>query len=138
MSTLYDPLCAALVGGLIGAIGTWVAVVYQGRLNAKADQLAMKRDVFRRLVANRFVLTRAYPDTILQNGEPFVSLNEAFVVFARDLDVIAALKNVHPVLGSGPGEDNLVTLIKSMATACDIPYDLNDSFIVQPFTPKVP
>ena len=73
MSTLYDPLYAALVGGLIGAIGTWVAVVYQGRLNAKADQLAMKRDVFRRLVANRFVLTRAYPDTILQNGEPFVS-----------------------------------------------------------------
>ena len=46
MSTLYDPLYAALVGGLIGAIGTWVAVVYQGRLNAKADQLAMKRDVF--------------------------------------------------------------------------------------------
>ena len=41
MSTLYDPLYAALVGGLIGAIGTWVAVVYQGRLNAKADQLAM-------------------------------------------------------------------------------------------------
>ena len=42
MCTLYDPLYAALVGGLIGAIGTWVAVVYQGRLNAKADQLAMK------------------------------------------------------------------------------------------------
>ena len=66
MSTLYDPLYAALVGGLIGAIGTWVAVVYQGRLNAKADQLAMKRDVFRRLVANRFVLTHAYPDGIVK------------------------------------------------------------------------
>ena len=138
MDTFYIPLFAAILGGLVGTIGTLATVLYQGRLNTKADQLAMKRDVFRRLVANRFVLSDGFPDAILQNGEPFVALNEAFVVFARDPVVLDALKAVHPVLGSGPEAENIVTLAKSMAAACDIPYDLNDSFIVQPFTPRLP
>ena len=31
--------------------------------------------------------------------------------------------------------DNIVTLVKEMAAAADVPIDLNDSFIERPFAP---
>ena len=70
------------------------------------------------------------------NGEPFVGLNEAFVVFAANPEVIEALQIIHAELDR-PNRlvDNIVTLVKEMAAAADVPIDLNDSFIERPFAP---
>ena len=98
-------------------------------------QMASKMDVLRRFAANRYVMTEVGPG-IQSNGEPFVALNEAFVVFARDPEVIEALETMHAELGQ-PGRlvENIVTLVKEMADSADVPVDLNDSFIRRPFTP---
>ena len=127
-----NTLWVSLISGLIGALA---AVLIQSYIGYGLDQLAVKRDVLRRFAANRYVLTGGEPGVQL-NGEPFVALNEAFVVFAGDPEVIEALETMHTELGR-PGRlvENIVTLVKEMAAASDVPIGLNDSFIQRPFTP---
>ncbi len=63
---------------------------------------------------NRYFLTE---DPIGKGGaEPFLALNEAFVVFADSPGVITALRKIHEELGRPDRlNDNIVTLIKKMA-----------------------
>ena len=74
---------------------------------------------------------------MIRGGEPFVSLNKIFVVYAEHPQVIAALKKMHEELGvKGRLSDNIVTLTKAMAKAAEVPVqELNDEFISQLFTP---
>ena len=97
--------------------------------------LSAKRDVLRRFVGNRYVLTS--PPNISREGEPFVALNEIFVVYAEHPQVIAALKKMHEELGTKNRlVDNILTLTKAMAKAAEVPVqELNDEFIARPFTP---
>ena len=94
-----------------------------------------KRDVLRRFAGNRYVMVESGLG-VQPTGEPFVALNEAFVVFAGDSEVIEALETMHAELGR-PNRliDNILTLVKEMAAAADVPIGLNDSFIERPFVP---
>ena len=139
MPNANRPLVGLIVGFLIGVLGglivTWFGVQTQSQVDYQFGQMASKMDVLRRFAANRYVMTEIGPG-IQSNGEPFVALNEAFVVFARDPEVIEALETMHAELEQ-PGRlvENIVTLVKEMADAADVPVDLNDSFIRRPFTP---
>ena len=124
----------SLISGLFGAL---LAVGFQSHLDELADKLATKRDVLRRFAGNRYVLTENSGATIQLNGEPFVALNEAFIVFAEDPTVIEALRVMHDQLGQqGRLVDNIVTVVKEMAEVSNVAINLNDSFIERPFTPR--
>ena len=127
-----NTLSVSLVSGVIGIL---IGVMAQSYMNYRSDQLAVKRDVLRRFAGNRYVMVENSLG-VQPTGEPFVALNEAFVVFAGDLKVIEALKTMHAELGR-PNRlvDNIVTLVKEMAAAADVPIGLNDSFIERPFVP---
>ena len=111
-----------------------VATVVSQLLHRKFAVISVKRDVLRRFVGNRYVLTQ---QRLGFTGEPFVALNEIFVVYANDAKVIAALTKLHAERQQHNRlEDNLVTLIKSMAKAAKIQIrELDDYFIMNPFTP---
>lgn len=128
-----NALVLSLASGLIGAV---VAVLIQSYIGRRRDRRTAKRDVLRRFAGNRHVLT-GVGSAIQPNGEPFVALNEALVVFAGDMEVIEALRTMHAELGQ-PGRlpENIVTLVKRMAVAADVPITLNDSFIERPFAPS--
>ena len=89
-------LTMSLISGLVGAL---IAVAFQSYLGYTFDELATKRDVLRRFAGNRYVLTENPRTTIQPNGEPFVALNEAFIVLAKDPRVIEALRVMHDQLG---------------------------------------
>ena len=120
-------IVSSLLSGIIGVL----ASAYHYR---RYDAAKLKRDVFRRLAGNRHLLTI---DPCDAKEEPFIALNEAFIVFADSPEVIAALKKMHDELGQ-PGRlvDNIVTLMKAMAESAGVPMKgLNDSFIERPFAP---
>ena len=119
-------LVASLLSGL-------VAVVVTLFVGAWLDQREIKRDVLRRFAGTRYLLTQ--PGRILPNGEPFVALNEAFVVFADDPEVLSALDNLRTG-GDDRDSELIVALIKRMAVAADIPVTLDDAFIRGPMTPR--
>ena len=124
----------SLISGLFAAL---LAVGVQSHLDELADELATKRDVLRRFAGNRYVLTENSGATTQPNGEPFVALNEAFIVFAEDPTVIEALRVMHDQLGQqGRLVDNIVTVVKEMAEVSNVAINLNDSFIERPFTPR--
>ena len=120
-NTLY----ASLVSGLIGV----VVVISVG---AWLDQREIKRDVLRRLAGSRYVLGEN-GRCIQPNGEPFVALNEAFIVFANEPEVLEALEALRT--GGDRDDENIVALIKRMAAAASVPVNLDDAFIVRPFAP---
>ena len=74
--------------------------------------------------------------TTQPNGEPFVALNEAFIVFAEDPTVIEALRVMRDQSQQGRLVDNIVTVVKEMAEVSNVAINLNDSFIERPFTPR--
>ncbi len=120
-------IASSLLSGIIGvAISAWYYRRY--------DALKLKRDVLRRLSGNRHLLTVVPCEA---KAEPFIALNEAFIVFSDSPKVIAVLKRAHDELGQTDRlVDNLVTLMKEMAKASGVSMgDLNDSFLARPFTP---
>ena len=83
---------------------------------------------------NRFVLTKP---GVGSKGEPFIALNETFVVYADHPEVISALRKMHENLALPDRlPDNLLSLVKAMAKAAKVPiHQLNDDFFLRPFTP---
>ena len=69
--TIATILVSALVSGLL-------ATCVSFHLNRKHMNDLFKRDVLRRLVGNRFLLTKPGCGG---EGEPFIALNETFVVY---------------------------------------------------------
>ena len=117
---------AALLSGLLAALLTMFVGHWQ-------DQKELKRDVLRRFAGSRYVLTQ--PGLVLPNGEPFVALNEAFIVFADEPEVLSALEALRTG-GDDRDSELIVALIKRMAAAADVPVTLDDAFIVRPMTPQ--
>ena len=130
-----NPLVGAILTILLSGL---LAAVISNWLHNRSSMLSVKRDVLRRFVANRYVLTD--PQNISREGEPFVALNEIFVVYAEHPQVIAALKKMHEEIGTKDRlVDNILTLIKAMAKAVKVSVqELNDAFISRPFTPPRP
>ena len=108
---IINPLACAILTILLSGLS---AAVISNWLHDRSSMLSAKRDVLRRFVGNRYLLTS--PSNISREGEPFVALNEIFVVYAEHPQVIAALKKMHEELGTkGRLVDNIVTLTKAMA-----------------------
>ena len=93
--------------------------------------LAPKRDVLRRLLGNRHILT----DSMAGHrgaGEPYIALNEIAVAYYRDKEVFRALQRYF----AEKSVMNLKTLIREMAKAADSSLDdFDDDFLETPFTP---
>ena len=68
-------ILVSLLSGLIGAV---LATYLNSHLFRKHHRLSLKRDVLVRLVGNRHLFIGSLRT---ENSEPFVSLNQAFVVF---------------------------------------------------------
>ena len=133
-----DPTLYIIISTLMILLSGLSGVLISHHLTQRSTQRSAKRDVLARFVGNRFALA----DPTLQartNGEPFVSLNEVCVIYANDKDVIAAVRKMHEEIADSERlNDNIVTLIKCMAEAADVPMKdaLNDRFFTNPFTPK--
>lgn len=125
--TIATILISALVSGLLATCVSFY-------LNRQHTKNLLKRDVLRRLVGNRFVLTKL---GVGSKGEPFIALNETFVVYADHPEVISALRKMHENLALPDRmPDNLLSLVKAMAKAANVPiHQLNDDFFLRPFTP---
>ena len=124
-------IIATLLSGLISGL---VVATFAFHLDSKHDERELKRDVLRRFVGNRYLLTEL---RMGHQGEPFVALNEAFIAYADHPEVISALRKMHEQLGvPNRLSDNILTLTKEMAKAAEVNIrTLNDDFITRPFTP---
>ena len=99
------------------------------------DELDLRRDVLRRLLAYRYRLTESFVGS--KDGEPFIALNEAWVVYAGCPQVTGALIRMHDEIGEeGRLSRNIVAVVRAMADAANISVEhLNDNLIEHPFTP---
>lgn len=96
--------------------------------------LAPKRDVLRRLLGSRHLLTDAMASH-RGPGEPYVALNEIAVAYYRDENVVRALK----CYSAEKNVANLNTLIREMARAARSNLDkFDDNFLKKPFVPPGP
>ena len=119
---------ASLISGLL-------AVLISITVGACLDQREIKRDVLRRLAGHRYLLTDGRCPS--PNGEPFVALNEAIVVFADHDDVLDALD----ALRTSDGRDDaelIVALIKRMATAAGIKINRDDVWVANYYSARNP
>lgn len=113
----------SISSGLIGALLT---LCFQ----AWRDNRRFKVETLKRFVGARHNL----------GSEVFIQvLNEIFVVFNDDPDVMTAIQAYHTLVMSAqrgqPCEDALLKLYKSMCKASQInPKYFNDSFFLNPFT----
>ena len=136
------------IGGFLVAAGGWATgcatewlhdIVDDRLASQHATEILltkeMQRDVLRRVAGNRYVMIEKCSG-IHPNGEPFVALNEAFLAFADEPAVMEALKTLWD--GSNRDAEHVVALIKRMATAANMPVNVDDVFLDQPFAPTAP
>ncbi|MCY3791816.1 MAG: hypothetical protein OXH63_23815 [Gemmatimonadetes bacterium] len=130
LETLIPSILPGLAGAVAGAVTGAFILLYGGDYLDSRDS---KRDVLRRLSGASFTLTG--DRCPLPNGEPFVALNEAFVAYAEDEEVIEALEELRE-----SGEENtgelVVALIKRMAESAGVPIPVDDASLMQPLTPR--
>ena len=92
--------------------------------------VAPKRDVLRRLLGSRHLLTDAMKHR-REPGEPYIALNEIAVAFYKDDEVVQALKRY----SAAKSNANLIVLIREMAKAAYSSLDkFDDNFLMTPFT----
>lgn len=126
---------------LSAAVSGVLATLVSSCLARQQAEYELKHDVLQRIAGNRYVLTNVPK---CYEGEPFIALNEAYVVYADDPEVIAALKKYHAEMDSSEPEpepdrntENLLSLVKAMNKAADVPATrLDDDFFKKPFTPQ--
>lgn len=118
-------IISSLLSGLIGVlISLWAYRRYEKR--------QQKFDTLRRLCGYRYALD----PVIVEAGEAtgsredfFSALNEVVIVFHDMVPVIEALEKYKETMKS----EELVTLLKTMCAALNVSYELNDSFLFEPF-----
>ena len=132
MGTLENSVIVSVVAILFSGIA---GVIISRLLHQKYEERSIKRDVLRRFVGNRYILTEQHKG---QGGELFVAMNEIFIVYAGDGKVIDALKKMHEELNRPERmSSNLITLTKAMASAAKVSlHEFNDDFILTPFSPR--
>lgn len=117
-------LIASVVAVAIAAASLW--------WTRRSHVLAPKRDVLRRLLGSRHLLTDAMAHH-RGPGEPYTALNEIAVAYYSDENVVRALKRYFAEKTVG----NLKTLIREMAKAARSSLDkFDDDFLETPFTPS--
>lgn len=111
------PIVISVVSAAIAIIAVWQSWRLQNR-QWRRDEIEIRRDVLRRFFAYRYRLTDSLRGT---DGEPFIALHEAWIVFAGFPEMTAALAKLHNDLGkSGMLARNVTALIRAMATAANI------------------
>ena len=111
---------AAVVIAAVSFFWTW-----------RTHVLAPKRDVLRRLLGSRHLLTDAMAHH-RGPGEPYIALNEVAVAYYRDKEVVRALKRYF----TEKSIMSLKILIREMAKAASSSLDeFDDDFLETPFTP---
>ncbi len=99
-------------------------------VSAQQRKLELKRDVLRRIAGNRHIgLPKRIPPP--PNGEPYVALNEAFIVFADDTKVLQALQDLRRHRPART--EDFVAVVKRMASAAGVPINLDDAYINSAF-----
>lgn len=96
------------------------------------EKRQQKFETLRRLCGYRYSLDPRIVDAgeAARSREDFLSaLNEVFIIFHDVKPVIEALKKYYETMKS----EELVTLLKVMCTDLNVSYELNDSFLFQPF-----
>lgn len=95
----------------------------------------MKLDLLRRLAGARHQVAGA--GAITGYDDFFTALNEVFVVFHDEPEVISAIETFRRELGRPQNiENNLPSLFKELFKALGLEQGyLNDSFILRSFTP---
>lgn len=129
-TAIWVTIASSLVSGLVG-VG--ISTYYYRRY----EQRKIKFDAFRRLAGTRYCLTPGASGS--SSKEFFETLNEVFVVFHDDEDVLAALEVFHKELNI-PGRlyDNIVKLFRAINRNLGIEHRmLTDDFMLRPFTPPV-
>ncbi|MDE0553633.1 MAG: hypothetical protein OXI24_05420 [Candidatus Poribacteria bacterium] len=120
---------------MVIAVAAIAIALYAACQTREYQQKEPKRQALRRLSASLYKTT---PQWMGSTGDPFDALNEAWVVFADDQEVIAALKTLHPYYGRGKIDENIPRLVKAMAKASGVPVEnLDAKFLVYPFTPQI-
>ena len=127
--------CAIVIAGLTASY----AAAHASRLKRRQwqrEELVLRKDVLRRLCGYLYRLTTG---RIGQDGEPFVALNEAWIVYADCPKVIEALTMMHRELGEENRlSDNILTVVREMAEITHISVeDLDGFFITNPFVPPI-
>ena len=116
---------------LVAAVAAVVIAAASFLWSRRIHILAPKRDVLRRLLGSRHLLT----DTMVQHrgpGEPYIALNEIAIAYCRDKKVVRALERYFVERSVV----NLKILIREMAKAADSSLDeFDDEFLETPFTP---
>lgn len=93
--------------------------------------LAPKRDVLRRLLGSRHILTNSMAHH-RGPGEPYIALNEIAVAYHRDKEVVRVLQRYF----AEKSVVNLKALIREMAKAAGSSLDdFDDDYLETPFTP---
>lgn len=127
VSTTALTAFAALLGAALGAF-------LSHYFSRKRDHLELKRDVLRRVVGYRWVLTEVRED---REGHIFTALNETMVVFAGDKAVETEIEKFHSALERGFRADDLWPLAKAMARSARVPCDgWKKELFVRPFSPR--
>ena len=117
--------------GLVASIAAIVIAAASFWWTRRTHILAPKRDVLRRLLGSRHLLT----DAMAQHrgpGEPYIALNEIAIAYCRDKEVVRALERYFVE----KSVVNLKILIREMAKAAGSSLDeFDDDFLETPFTP---
>ena len=128
----WTHIVAAALAAVFGAVVVAVATHWATK---RREQRSEKRAVLQRLCRDRaHILGLATGDAT----ERYDALNEVPIAYADAPAVLAAVRQLHEQRQQPERlPDNLVTLIKAMAENADIDLSsLNDSFILEPFTPE--
>lgn len=127
MENILLAISTSLISGLLG-------VIIANNYYKKLEKTKLKTETFRKILGYRYCLTLNSSDD--EYNEFFSALNEVFLVFNDNDNVINALKKMHEEL-SIPNRlnDNLVSLIKEISKVLNIDCSkVNDSFFETPFT----
>lgn len=130
MSNIIVTVIASLVSGLIG-------VFISNRYYKKFEKRKLKTETFRKILGYRGCLTTTVlSQDDINASEFFSALNEVFLIFNEDKEVINSLKKLHKEIKENDKLiDNIVDLIKRMADVLGVDYsNINDSFFERPFT----
>jgi pyoverdine/dityrosine biosynthesis protein Dit1 len=82
--------------------------------------------------------TLVNPDLHVFSDSIYVALNQIYVVFNKNKNVLKAIKKMHDDLGNQQKfSDNLITLIKEIAKSLKVSTaEFNDRFFEIPFYPS--
>ena len=115
-----------------GAVVTYWAVQRTQKLADLSERRRMRRDVLRRLVGNRNMITQgATPGP----GEFWVALNEVVVAFSDDDEVMEALRQFQELVARGFRAEDFCLLAQAMAKAAEMGH-LDEQLVERPLAPN--